>query len=432
MEVSVEVTSGLGRRMKVELPEDRVTGEVQDRLKQMSRTVKMDGFRQGKVPLRIVTQRFGGQVRDEVVDKLVKSSFQEAVAEQKLNLAGGLNIEPVESETGAGVIYTAEFDIYPDVVIAPLDKLEITRLNAELADTDVERMIERLQRQRRTWSEVKRAAKTGDRLRVDFDGIMDGEELDGGKGSDVTLEIGSGGMIKGFEEGLIGAKGGDERELDLDFPEDYHVEGLQGKSVQFKVKVHLVEEGELPEIDDEFGRGYGVQEGGVEAFKAEVRKNLQRELDDALRAKTKEQVLDKLLEANPVELPNAMLQQETARLYARQRQSLIKQGAKPEDIKLDPEALTAQANRRLALALLLAEITKAGDIVPDDDKVKEMVANVAASYEDPKEVISWFHAEDERLSEIRSAVLEEQIVEYIMAQAKVSEESTSVDALLNP
>ncbi len=432
MEVSVEVTSGLGRRMKVELPEDRVSGEVQDRLKQMSRTVKIDGFRQGKVPLRIVTQRFGGQIRDEVVDKLVKSSFQEAVAEQKLNLAGGLNIDPVDSKAGTGVAYTAEFEIYPDVVIAPLEKLKIVRPVAKLEDADVERMIERLQRQRRTWSEVERAAQEGDRLRVDFDGLLDGEELDGGKGSDVTVEIGAGSMIKGFEDGLIGAKGGDERELDLDFPEDYHVEELQGKAVQFKVKVHLVEEGELPKIDEEFGRGYGVREGGVEAFKAEVRKNLQRELEDALRAKTKEQVLDKLLETNPVELPNAMLQQETARLYAQQRQSLIKQGAKPEDIKLDPESLLGQANRRLALALLLAEITKAGDIVPDDEKVKEMVANIAASYEDPKEVTSWFYAEEERLSDVRSAVLEEQIVEYVMAQATVKEESTSVEALLNP
>ncbi len=432
MEVSVEVTSGLGRRMKVELPEDRVSGEVQDRLKQMSRTVKLDGFRQGKVPLRIVTQRFGGQVRHEVVDKLVKSSFQEAVAEQKLNLAGSPNIEPVEGETGAGVAYTAEFEVYPDVVIAPLEKLEISRPTAELEDADVERMIERLQRQRRTWSEVERAAKDGDRLRVDFDGLLDGEELEGGKGNDVTVEIGSGSMIKGFEDGLIGAKGGDERELDLDFPEDYHVEGLQGKAVQFKVKVHVVEEGELPEIDEEFGRGYGVQEGGVAAFKAEVRKNLHRELVDALKAKTKEQVLDKLLEANPVELPNAMLQQETARLYARQRQSLVKQGAKPEDIKLDPEALLAQANRRLALALLLAEITKAGNIEADDEKVKEMIANIAASYEDPKEVTTWFYGEEGRLSDIRSAVLEDQIVEHILAQAKVSEESTSVEALLNP
>ncbi len=432
MEVKVEEQSGLERRMTVTVPEEKVEKEVNERLDSMARTVNIPGFRPGRVPVKVVRQRYGRQVRDEVVGEIVRTSFQDALTRESLRLAGSPTIDDLRSEPGSGVTYQAMFEIFPVVSMPSIDGLAVVRPVSEVMDEDVEHMIETLQRQRRTWEPAERVAAIGDRAIIDFAGTCEGEPIRDGEAQKVPVELGAGRMVNGFEDGLVGCKAGDDLELDVVFPETAPDETVAGKAAQFTVHVHAVEEAHLPAVDEDFIRGFGVAEGDGESFRKEIRANMGRELDEALRATTKKRVMDALLEKQTVELPNAMVSEETARMVNQQRTNLVYQGVDPDTVTLDPAHFEADARRRITLGLLLGQIVKENDMQADPELVRERIESIASTYDESDKVVNWYYGNPERLNEIESAVLEDQVVEWVLAQTQVSDEPTTFDELLNP
>ncbi|MDX1513557.1 MAG: trigger factor [Gammaproteobacteria bacterium] len=432
MQVTVEGETGLERRLRVQIPEERVKGEVNRRLNSMASRARVPGFRPGKAPLKVLEKRYGEQVRSEVVGEMVQSSFFEAISQEKLRPAGSPTIDPLDAAPGQGIDYTAVFDVYPELETPPVETLEIARPVAEVSDADVDNMVETLRRQRREWQEVARAAKVTDRVIIDFDGEMDGKPLEKGSGEQVPVELDAGRMIEGFEDGLVGMAAGDEKVLKLSFPENYPAKELAGKPAEFRVKAHRVEEPRLPEVDDKFAERFGIKEGGVEALRAEIRNNMERELSDALRAITKRNVMDALLQGQEVTLPDSLVKEEVQRAMQHRKVELSHSGVDPETAGLEPGMFEEQARTRVALGLLLAELIKANDIKPDPERIRERIESIASTYEDPDQVISWYYADRSRLSDVETTVLEDQVVEWILERAKVREEASSFDEILNP
>lgn len=432
MDVTVESTAGLERRMRVEIPEDRISGEIASRLQSMSRTVRVPGFRPGKVPLKLVRSRFGPQVREEVMSELVRSSFYDALVQEKLRPAGAPTFEPLETGPGSGLAYTAVFEVFPEVSVANVEGLTVIRPVAEVRDEDVDTMLETLRVRRKTWEDVDRAATAEDRVVVDFEGLLEGESFEGGTGSEVPVELDGGRMIAGFEEGLLGATAGEERTLELQFPDDYHHQPLAGRPATFKVTVRSVQRSVLPEIDEELARSLGVEDGSVETLRRDVRENMERELEDALRARRKQEVMDALLKAHPVELPVAMVEEEKARLLQQQGDTFRRHGINAEDVGLQSEQFEEPARRRVALGLLLAEVVQSSRLTAAPDRVRGRIEKIASSYEDPSSVVSWFYGDKSRLAEVESSVLEEQVIEWICERADVRDQQASFDELLKP
>lgn len=432
MQVTVETGTGLERRMRVQVPEDQVSSEVHKRLENLSRQVRMPGFRPGKVPMKVIRQRYGRQVRDEVVGELVQSSFYDALMQEKLRPAGSPTIEPETMDPGEGVTYLATFDVYPEVDLPPLDSLSVARPTATVTDADVDAMIETLRRQRRVWTEVARAATAADRVVVDFEGFMDGAPLDNAKGDEFPVELDAGRMIPGFEDGLVGAAAGDSRTLELAFPERYPEAKLAGRPVTFQVTVRRVEESSLPEVDDAFAKSFGVGEGGADALRREVRQNMERELAEALRNITKQRVMEALLAGQDIELPRALVDEESRRAMERRRMELSHSGADPDQAGLTPQMFEDQARTRVSLGLVLSELIRENDIKPDPQKVRARIETIASTYEQPSEVIGWYYGNRERLADVETSVLEEQVVDWILERAAVSEEPTTFDALMKP
>lgn len=429
MQVSVEATGGLERRMTVEVPEQRIQSEVDKRLQQLARTTRLKGFRPGKVPMKVVKSRYGKQVRDEVVGEVMQSTFYEAVTQEKLQPAGAPTIEPNNLEEGKDLSYTAVFEVMPEVEPASLDGVEIETVVAEVGDADVEKMLETLRKQNAEFKPVEREAKEGDRVVIDFKGTIEGEDFKGNEGSNVPVTLGSGRMIDGFEKGMEGAKAGEELTLDLAFPEDYGYKEVAGKPVQFAVKVNAVEESHLPELDDEFAKRFGVDD--ADSLRKEVRDNMERELRQNLKNRVKQQVMDKLVELNQVDVPKALVENESQALLNQMRQNMhIPQGKEGPD--LSPSMFEEQAQRRVKLGLLLAEIIKRNELKADPDKVRETVESIAASYERPDEVIKWYYGDQRRLSEVESAVLEDSVVDWALGQAKTNEKRVDFDEVMNP
>jgi trigger factor len=432
MQVIVEDASGLERRMRVEIPEDRVRGEIERRLTSMVGNVRVPGFRPGKAPLKVLEKRYGEQVRNEVVGEMVQSSFYEAISQEKLRPAGMPTIDPLDAEPGRGINYTAVFDVYPDLETPPIESLEIVRPVAEVGDGDVDRMLETLRGQRKTWQQVERAATATDRVVIDFEGTIDGEPLEGGSGTEVPVELDAGRMIDGFEAGLVGLKAGEQTSLDVSFPENYSAEDLAGKPVSFSIKAHRVEEPVLPPVDDALAVTFGIKEGGIEALRTEVKSNLQRELSEAVQAITKRRVMEALLGGREITLPDALVNEEVERAIRQRKLELTHSGVDPESAGLEPAMFEDQARTRVALGLLLAEIIKANDIKPDPERVRARIETVASTYEDSNEVINWFYGDRSRLSEIETTVLEDQVVQWIVERAKVTDREASFDEILNP
>lgn len=432
MQVSIETTKGLERRMTITVPAARVDSEVNERINKTARTVRMDGFRPGKVPLAVVKKRFGASIRQEALGDLIRDSFYEAVTQEKLNPAGFPTIESVKDEGFDDVAFVASFEVYPEIKLASLSGVQVERPVATVGDADVEKMIDNLRRQRATWTETADAAKDGDRLDLDFDGAVDGEAFEGGAAKGFNLVLGSKRMIPGFEEQLVGVKAGEERSLNVTFPADYQAEALKGKAAVFKVKVNTVQTPVLPEVNEEFIKAFGVSEGGLEKFKADVKKNMERELKQAIKNKTKGQALDALLSANTLDVPKALVANEVGRL----RQNMLQQfggNAKNVDPKMLPDELFAeQAKRSVALGLLISEIIKTSELVVDGDKVRTLIEEIAESYETPAEVVNWYYGNKEQLQQVEAVVLEDQVVEHILAQAQVSDKATAYEEVLRP
>jgi len=420
--------------MTVEVPEERISGRVKERLKELGRTVKVDGFRPGKVPFNVVERRYGAQIREEILNDVLRSSFSEAMTQEELRPVGEPAIEPGNTEIGSGLSYTATFEVYPTVSINPLEDLKVERPTCEIAESDLDKMVDTLREQHKTWLEVARASVDGDQVTVDFEGEIDGEAFEGGAATDFDLVIGAGNMIDGFEEGLAGKSVGDETELNLSFPEKYQNEALAGKDVKFAVKVKQVSEPVLPELATDFFSKFGVESDELSEFHTEIRENMERERDRALQRRFNTGVLDSMSEANEIALPNALIQQELMRMQQQALQSMMQRGANPSDF--DPSNLAGMfeepSKKRVKLGLLMAEMIKDAGISADPAKVRGTVESMASSYEDSAAVVKWYYEDPQRLQEIEAMCLEDEAVTWIADRATVSEVPISFDDLMNP
>ena len=429
MQVSVENTSALERRMTIGVPAERIEAEVNKRLQQTAQKAKIPGFRPGKVPMSVIRQRYEADARQEALGNVVQSSFYEAVVEQKLNPAGAPSIEPKVFEKGKDLEYVATFEVFPEFEVTGLDTIAIERLSAEVADADLDKMLDVLRKQNTRFEVTDRAAQNDDQLNIDFVGKVDGEVFAGGSATGTQLVLGSGRMIPGFEEGLVGAKAGEERVLKLTFPADYQNLDLAGKEAEFTVTVNTVSEPKLPELNEEFFAQFGIKETGLEGFRAEVRKNMERELRQAIKTKVKNQVMDGLLAANPIEVPKALLENEVNRLRV---QAVQQFGGNIKPEQLPVELFEEQAKRRVVLGLIVAEVVKQFELKPDDAKVREMIEEMASAYQEPEQVIAWYYKNDQQLNEVRSVVLEEQVVDTVLQKATVTDKSVSYEDAVKP
>ncbi len=423
MQVSVETLEGLQRKMTVQLPAEKVNEIVDNKLRTIAKQVRLDGFRPGKVPLKVVRQRFGDHARQEAYGELIQSTFYEAASGEKLNPAGEPRIEVKDDDIGFS--YTAEFEVVPEVTLNDLSDATLERMTAEVSDGDVDEMLEKLRKQRVTWNKVERAAQDGDQVTVSFVGKVDGEEFEGGSAQNVPIELGAGRMIEGFEQGLLGASAGEERTVHLNFPDDYQAEHLAGKPASFDITVNEVAEAVLPELDEEFARAFGVEEGGLEKLRADIRENMERELTQKLRSRNKEKVMDLLLEKNDFTVPQAMIDSEAQRLKEETKQQM--QGQSSVDLPLD--IFREQAERRVKLGMLVAAIVDEQKIEVDEERVRSTVEEFAASYESPQELRDWYYADNERLNPVRNLVLEDQVVDWITSQVNVVDQQSSFQEL---
>ncbi len=431
MQVSVESTGSLQRRMTVEVPEQKIAEAVETRLSSLAKSTRIDGFRPGKVPYKVVKQRFGQHVRQEVIGEVMQSSFLEALHENRLRLAGQPEIKPLEKRPGEGLAYTAVFEVYPEVALTVPPSLRIEQPVCEISDADIDTMIEKLRQQNSAWEEVERAAEMGDQLIIDFTGYVEGEKFAGGEAEDFNLELGASFLLEGFEEGLVGTSAADQRELNLTFPEEYRNELWAGKAVLFKVLVKKVLARKLPELNKEFFAHFNVED--IDAFRTEIKANMQREIEERIHNVTKNNVCKALVENNPVELPGVLVAGEAKRLLADARQNVRLRGGSAADAeKLSVEQFNDTARRRVALGLVMAEIVKQKKLQASPARIRQSVEKLAASYQDPAAVIKWYYDDKSRLSEIENAVLEDEVVDWVVAQAGIQSKPVSFDELMNP
>ncbi|MCP3870569.1 MAG: trigger factor [Gammaproteobacteria bacterium] len=431
MQVSVESKEGLERRMTVKLPAEKVDEAVDKRLKEIARNVRLDGFRPGKVPLSVVRRRFSGQIQQEVAGDLIKASYFEALAHESLIPAGEPAIELLEKTDVEGMGYVAVFEVMPEIELQELSTLVISRPMASVTDEDLQNMLEKLRTQRTTWSEVEREAQDGDQVTIDFKGYVDDEAFEGGSADGVPLVLGSGSMIEGFEAGLIGVNSGEDMSLELDFPEDYRAEKLAGKRARFDIKVTKVAEPVLPEIDEEFVKAFGVESGVIEDLHKEIRSNMEHELAEKISAKVKEQAMDGLLDIHSLEVPKALVNQEAEAIRNQTKENMARNG-QPSTMELPLNLFEEQAKRRVSLGLLIGEVIKKNDIKVDADRVRGKLEDFARSYEDPQEVINYYYSNKKELESVENMVLEDQVVTWILENAKVEDSQMDFDALMNP
>ncbi|MBV4533777.1 trigger factor [Pseudomonas sp. SWRI107] len=429
MQVSVENTSALERRMTIAVPAERVENEVNKRLQQTAKRAKVAGFRPGKVPMSVIRQRFEADARQEVFGDLVQSSFYEAIVEQKLNPAGAPAVEPKSFEKGGDLEFVAIFEVFPEFTVAGFESIAVERLSAEVADADLDNMLEVLRKQNTRFEAVERAAQNDDQVNIDFVGKVDGEAFAGGSAKGTQLVLGSGRMIPGFEDGLVGAKAGEERVVNVTFPEDYQNLDLAGKAAEFTITVNSVSAPVLPELNEEFFAQFGIKETTLEGFRAEVRKNMERELRQAIKAKVKNQVMDGLLAANPIEVPKALLENEVNRLRV---QAVQQFGGNIKPDQLPVELFEEQAKRRVVLGLVVAEVVKQFDLKPDEAEVRKVIEEMASAYQEPEQVIAWYYKNDQQMNEVRSVVLEEQVVDTVLQKATVTDKSVSYEEAVKP
>ncbi|WPP01469.1 trigger factor [Pseudomonas sp. HR96] len=429
MQVSVENTSALERRMTIGVPAERIEAEVNKRLQQTARNAKIPGFRPGKVPMSVIRQRYEADARQEALGNVIQASFYEAVVEHKLNPAGAPAVEPKVVEKGKDLEYIATFEVFPEFEVAGFESIAVERLSAEVADSDLDNMLDILRKQNVRYESVERAAQNEDQVTIDFVGKIDGEAFSGGSATGTQLVLGSNRMIPGFEDGLVGAKAGEERVLQLTFPEDYQNLDLAKKAAEFTVTVTAVAEPKLPELNEAFFAQFGIKETGLEGFRTEVRKNMDRELRQAIKTKIKNQVMDGLVASNPVEVPKALIDNEVDRL----REQAVQQfGGNIKPDQLPAELFSEQAKRRVVLGLIVAEVVKQHDLKPDEARVRSMIQEMASAYQEPEQVVSWYYKNDQQLNEVRSVVLEEQVVDTVLQKASVTDKAVSYEEAVKP
>lgn len=425
MQVSVEAGEGLERKLTVQIPAETVEMEVNNRLNSMKNTVRMDGFRPGKVPMKVIRQQYAGKVLQEVAGELMQRTFQDAMAQENLQPAGDPVISAKDLNLGDAMEYTATFEIYPVVELAPVTDIKIEKQVAGVEESDIDNMVETLRKQRMDWVSVERAAEENDRITIDFTGKIDGEAFDGGSGTDMPVVIGSGSMIPGFEENLKGLSVSDEKTFTVSFPADYAAENLAGKDAEFSITVKKIEAPELPEVNEEFAKAFGVENGGVESLRKEIQDNMERELGKVLRVDIKNKVMDALLELNPVDVPSAIVKQEAETL---KQQTEAEQPGSGRDV----ESYMEDAKRRVQLGILLAEVAKISALQVDAARVQERIAEMARDYEDPDEFTRYYASNPQLMRGVETLVMEDMVVDWIVEQAQVTEKGTTFEALMNP
>jgi len=425
MQVSVEAGEGLERKLTIQVPAETVELEVNNRLNSLKNTVRVDGFRPGKVPLKVIKQKYSGTILQEVAGELMQSTFREAITQENLNPAGDPQIQAQDLILGQIMEYTATFEVFPEIALKSVADLKIEKMEASVEDSDVDKMIDVLRKQKMDWAEVDRASADDDRITIDFTGSVDGEKFDGGSASDMPMVLGAGQMIPGFEENLTGLKATEENTFKVSFPEDYAAKDLAGKEAEFAVTVKKVEEPKLPEIDEEFAKAFGVESGDTEQLKTDIKANMERELNRRLRTLLKEKVMDSLIEANPVDVPSAIVTQEAETL---KKQTEIQTPGS----NMTLESFMADAKRRVQLGMVLSEVAKISSLNINPDMVKQRVEEMAKDYDDPDEFIRYYMGNHELLRGVETLVMEDAVVDWVTEQATVTSNNSNFDEVMNP
>jgi trigger factor len=428
MQVSVESISKLERRMQVQVPAERVTKEIAARLQKLSRTARLNGFRPGKAPIKVIRQQFGQQVHREVIGELLQSSFAEAVTEKQLSPAGSPRIEPQSVDEGQDLKYVATFEVFPEVALQPLEMLELDRVTAEVTESDIDAMIERLRKQQMKYSPVTRAAASGDKITIDFLGKIGGAEFAGGKGENIAIVLGEGRMLPQLEQGLVGAAPGEHREIEVNFPADYRATEIAGKTAIFSTDVKSVEEPTLPELDEEFCKSFGVTEGGIPKLREDVAANMRRELDQNLRNRNKTAVMEKLYRANPIDVPNALLE---SQIRDMQIDTMRRTGAKDVSQAPPREPLIEPARRRVALGLIFNDVIRRENLVLDPQRSNARLDEMVGAYGDAAAMKRAYLQNADAMRQVESLALEDQVVDWILEHAKVRDTVSSFKEVMN-
>ena len=427
---TIETTQGLERRVSITIPADSVKSAVREELKRVAKNARVDGFRKGKVPPHIIEQRFGASVRNDVLNDLLPRHFFDLMFQEKVNLAGRPTFAVDSYEEGKDLQFTATFEVYPEVKLQGLENIKVEKPTVEITEADIDKMVDVLRKQQATWAETQDAAKAEDRVTLDFSGSIDGEEFEGGKASDFVLLMGQGRMIPGFEEGIAGHKAGEQFDINVTFPAEYHSENLKGKAAKFAVTLKKVEVMVLPELTDEFVSKFGPNSKTVPDLRVEIKKNMERELKNALVSRVKNQVIDGLIEQNPLDVPAAAIEQEIEVLRNQAAQRFG--GNVQQAAQLPRELFEEQAKRRVQVGLLFSEVIASNELKADEARVKAMIEDIASAYEQPAEVIEYYNKNKELMNNIRNVVLEEQAVDAVLAKAQVTEKASSFDEIMNP
>ena len=418
MQVSVEATGNLERRLRVEVPAERINKEIENRLRRVGKTAKIKGFRPGKVPAKVIRQRYGDQVRQEVLSEMMQTSYSEALQRESLVPAGGPQIHPERAGDEEGLVYTATFEVYPEVELADLDRISVTRPVVEITEADVDDMMENLRKQKAEWESVDRPAAEGDKVIVDFEGSIKGEPIENGKGEQIPVVLGEGRMIEDFEKALTGVSAGDEKTFKVKYPKDYPAEELAGKKAEFKAVIHEVQEQVLPPLDEELANAYGVEEGGVEQLRADVEDNMRQELEGRVKADMKEQAMEGLLSRNPLDVPEALVQQESQSL---QKDAMQRMGIEDAEQAPPLENFREMAERRVRLGLLVQQLISDKDIQLDQDRLRGKVAEMFSGYDQSEQLVSAYLGNQDFISRLGPVVLEEQAVDWLIENGQVEE-----------
>lgn len=429
---NVETLSGLQRRLNASIPQQQLRGEMEARLKRIGRTAKVHGFRPGKVPYKVLEQQYGPSVQQEVLGESLQRSFAEAAIANKLQVAGYPQFELKTTDLNAPQIeFSATFEVYPEVVIGDIAAESVNRATYSLTDTDVDETIGNLRKQRAEYKQADRAAKNEDRVRIDFSGKLNGVPFDGGQGKDLALVLGTGRMLPDFEKAILGMKAGESKSFNMTFPADYHGKEVAGKEVTFDITVHTVEEAHLPEVNAEFAKSLGAADGDVAKLKQEIRDNIAREAQRRVKVRNKDSAMEALLKVSQLEVPKALLDEESERLMQQTMHDMEARGMKiPKNMPLPTDLFAERATKRVKLGLILAELVKKHDLTAKPEQVKALLEEQAQSYEHPEEVVRWYNADPARLRDVENLVLEDNVVDWVMSKAKVSDQPVTLSELM--
>ncbi|PIE83707.1 MAG: trigger factor [Candidatus Contendobacter odensis] len=429
MQVSVETLNNLERRVTVQVPAEKVAKEIQDRLLTLARRAKVDGFRPGKAPLKIIRQMYGNQVHYETITELMEHSLRDALTQENLNPLGGPKIEPKTTEEGQDLEYTATFEVMPEFELTGFDTIKVERLVAEITEQDIDEMIENLRQQKASWHKIQQPAGNNNQVHLDFEGKIDGQSFENGSAKNIAIVLGEGRMIEGFEDHLIGARAGDNLEFDVTFPDDYPDKNLATQTAHYHVKLHAVEEKHLPEVNDAFCESFDVKEGGLDGLRSLLRENMERELTDGIKADIKRQVMQSLLAANDIPIPQTLIAQEVEQLAQQMR---FPATDNDQTRQLKAQLFEPKAKQRVALGLLISQLAKTQEIKADENRVQERINLIASTYQDPGEVLHWYAQTPQALDHVRALVLEEQVVEWLLGQAQVTEKPSTFSEVMAP